>query len=89
MSTAASTLLDDIPEPGGEPATADAGASLMVAGETILSITATCAGIRSQMVREQGWSEEFAETFAQGLVRALVNNALAPAQDWRSVLEGL
>ena len=88
MSTAASEVIDDIPEPG-EPATADAGASLMDAGETILSITATCAGIRSQMIQGQGWSEEFAETFAQDLVRALVNNAQAPSQDWRSALEGL
>ena len=88
MSTAASEVVDDIPEPGGaEPA--DAGASLMVAGETILSITATCAGIRTQMVQDQGWPEEFANTFAQDLARALVNNALAPAPDWRSVLEGL
>lgn len=88
MSTEARAVIDDVPEPG-ERRSVDAGASLMIAGETILSITATCAGIRSQMVREQGWSEEFAETFAQDLVRALVNNALAPAQDWRSVLEGL
>lgn len=88
MSTAASEVIDDIPEPGGA-GPVDAGASLMVAGETILSITATCAGIRSQMVRDQGWSEEFANTFAQEMVRALVNTALAPAQDWRSVLEGL
>ena len=88
MSTVAS-VIDDIPEPGGESKSTDAGASLMVAGETILSITATCAGIRSQMIQGQGWSEEFAESFAQDLARALVNNALAPSQDWRSALEGL
>lgn len=88
MSTVASEVVDDIPEqPGGE--VADAGDALMVAGDTILSITAACAGIRTRMVSEQGWSPEFAETFAQDLARALVNNALAPAQDWRSVLEGL
>lgn len=88
MSTAASELIDDIPEqPGSE--VADAGDALMVAGDTILSITAACAGIRIKMVREQGWPGEFAESFAQDLVRALVNNALAPSQDWRSALEGL
>ena len=88
MSTAASEVIDDIPEqPGSE--VADAGDALMGAGETILSITATCAGIRSQMVREQGWSEEFAESFAQDLARALVNQSLTPAQDWTSSLEGL
>ena len=83
MSTAASEVIDDIPEASGS----DDG--LMVAGETILSITATCSGIRTQMVRDQGWSEEFAEAFSQDLARVLVNNALAPSQDWRSVLEGL
>nr|DAT42658.1 MAG TPA: hypothetical protein [Caudoviricetes sp.] len=61
----------------------------MVAGDTILSITAACAGIRIRMVREQGWSPEFAEQFAQDLARALVNQSLAPAQDWHSALEGL
>ena len=89
MSTAASEVIDDVPEPEGGPGSADAGASLMVAGETILSITATCAGIRSQMVRDQGWSAEFAESFAQDLVRALVNQSLAPSQDWTAALEGL
>ena len=88
MSTAASEAIDDIPEqPDSE--VSDAGDALMGAGETVLAITATCAGIRIKMVREQGWSPEFAESFAQDLARALVNNALAPAQDWRSVLEGL
>ena len=89
MSTAASEVIDDIPGPGDGSGSADAGASLMVAGETILSITATCAGIRIKMVREQGWPPEFAESFAQDLARALVNRSLAPSQDWRSALEGL
>jgi hypothetical protein len=61
----------------------------MIAGDTILSITAACAGIRIKMVREQGWSPEFAETFAQDLARALVNRSLAPSQDCTSSLEGL
>lgn len=88
MSTAASEVIDDIPEQS-DSGVADAGGALMVAGETVLSITAACAGIRTRMVSEQGWSPEFAETFAQELVRALVNQSLAPSQDWRSVLEGL
>lgn len=88
MSTAASEVIDDIPEQPGS-GVADAGDALMGAGETILSITAACAGIRTRMVSEQGWSPEFAETFAQDLARALVNRSLAPSQDWRSVLEGL
>lgn len=88
MSTAASAVIDDIPEQP-DSGVSDAGDALMVAGDTILSITAACAGIRTRMVREQGWSEEFAEQFAQDLARALVNNALAPSQDWRSALEGL
>lgn len=88
MSTAASEVIDDIPE---QPSSglADAGDALMIAGDTILSITAACSGIRTRMVREQGWSETFAETFAQDLARALVNQSLAPSQDWRSALEGL
>lgn len=88
MNTAASEVIDDIPE---QPASgvADAGDALMVAGDTILAITAACAGIRTRMVNDQGWSPEFAETFAQDLARALVNQSLAPAQDWRSVREGL
>lgn len=88
MSNAARAVIDDIPE---QPAIglADAGDALMVAGDTILSITAACAGIRSRMVREQGWGEEFAEKFAQDLARALVNRALAPSQDWTASLEGL
>lgn len=88
MGTAATEVIDDIPEqPDSE--VADAGDALMVAGDTILSITAACAGIRTRMVNEQGWSPEFAEQFAQDLARALVNNALAPSQDCRSVLEWL
>ena len=88
MSTAASAVIDDIPE---QPSSgvADAGDALMVAGDTILSITAACAGIRIKMVREQGWSPEFAEKFAQDLARALVNRSLAPSQDGNSALEDL
>lgn len=88
MSTAASALIDDIPDQP-DSAAADAGDALMLAGETVLSITATCAGIRTQMVRDQGWSEEFAEAFSQDLARALVNRSLEPSQDWTSSLEGL
>lgn len=88
MSTAASEVINGIPE---QPSSgvADAGDALMVAGDTILSITAACAGIRTRMVSEQGWSPEFAETFSQDLTRALVNQSLAPSQDWRSASEGL
>ena len=88
MSTAASAVIDDIPEQP-ESGVADAGDALMVAGDTILSITAACAGIRTRMVSEQGWSPEFAETFAQDLARVLVNQSLTPSHDWRSALEGL
>lgn len=88
MSTAASEVIGDIPEQP-ESGVSGAGDALMVAGETILSITATCSGIRTQMVREQGWSEHFAEQFAQDLARALVNRSMAPSQDWRSALEEL
>lgn len=88
MSTAASEVIDYIPEQPGS-GVADAGDALMVAGDTVLSITAACAGIRTRMVSEQGWSPEFAETFAQDLARALVNQSLAPPQDGLSVLEGL
>lgn len=88
MSTAASTAIDDISEQSGS-GVAEAGDALMIAGDTILSITAACAGIRTRMVSEQGWSPEFAETFAQDLARALVNQSLAPSQNWRSALEGL
>lgn len=88
MSTAAGEVIDDTPEQPGS-AVADAGGALMVAGDTILSITAACAGIRTRMVTDQGWSPEFAEQFAQDLARALVNQSLAPSQDWRSALEGL
>lgn len=88
MSTAASEVIDGIPE---QPSSglADAGDALMIAGDTILSITAACAGIRTRMVSEQGWSETFAETFAQDLARALVNQSLAPSQGCSSTLEGL
>lgn len=88
MSNAAREVIDDIPEQP-DSGVADAGDALMIAGDTILSITAACAGIRIKMVREQGWSPEFAETFAQDLARALVNQSLTPSQDWRSALEGL
>lgn len=88
MSTAASAVIDDIPEQP-DSGVSDAGDALMIAGDTILSITAACAGIRTRMVSDQGWSPEFAETFAQDLARALVNQSLAPSQDWRSALEGL
>ena len=88
MSTAAREVIDAIPDQP-ESGVAEAGDALMIAGDTILSITAACAGIRTRMVNEQGWSPEFAETFAQDLARALVNQALVPSQDWRSVLEGL
>jgi len=88
VSTSASEVIDDIP---GQPdsSLADAGDALMIAGDTVLSITAACAGIRTRMVSEQGWSEQFAESFSQDLARALVNQSLAPSQDWRSALEGL
>jgi hypothetical protein len=88
MSNAASEVIDDIPEQP-DSRLADAGDALMVAGDTILSITAACAGIRIKMVREQGWGSEFAETFAQDLARVLVNQSLAPSRDWRSSLEGM
>ena len=88
MSIAARAAIDDIPEQPDSTA-ADTGDALMIAGETVLSITATCAGIRTQMVRDQGWSEEFSEAFAQDLARGLVNRAMAPAQNWVSDLEGL
>jgi len=88
MSTAARAVINDLPEQP-DSGVADASDALMVAGDTVLSITAACAGIRIKMVREQGWSPEFAETFAQSLVRALVNRAMAPSQDLTSVLEGL
>lgn len=88
MSNAARKVIDDIPE---QPASgvAEAGDALMIAGDTILSITAACAGIRARMVSEQGWSPEFAEKFSQDLARALVNQSLAPSRDGLSALEGL
>ena len=88
MSTEASEVIDDIPE---QPSSgvAEAGDALMIVGDTVLSITAACAGIRARMVSEQGWGEQFAEQFAQDLSRALVNQSLSPSQDLRSALEGL
>lgn len=88
MSTAARAVIDDIPEQP-DSGVAEAGDALMIAGDTILSITAACAGIRTRMVSEQGWGPEFAETFAQDLARALVNQSLDPSRAWTSVLEGL
>lgn len=88
MSNAARAVIYDIPEQP-DSGLADAGDALMIAGDTILSITAACAGIRSRMVSEQGWSPEFAETFSQDLSRALVNRSLAPSHDLTSSLEGL
>ena len=88
MSTAASKVIDDIPEQP-DSGVSDAGDALMVAGDTILAITAACAGIRTRMVSDQGWSLEFAEQFAQDLARALVNQSLSPSQDGLSALEGL
>lgn len=88
MSSVVGAVIDDIPEQP-DSSMSDAGGALMAAGDTILSITAACAGIRTQMVQDQGWSEEFAETFAQDLARALVNQSLAPNQDWRPASEGL
>ena len=88
MSTVASRAIDDTPEQP-DSGVADASDALMNVGDTVLSITATCAGIRTRMVSEQGWSPEFTETFAQDLARALVNQSLDPSQDWRSALEGL
>ena len=88
MSTAARAVIDGIPEQP-DSGVSDAGDALMVAGDTVLSITAACAGIRTRMIREQGWGPEFAEAFSQDLVRAFVNRALAPSQDGTSSLEGL
>lgn len=88
MSTAAGEVIDDIPEQP-ESGVTEAGDALMVAGDTILSITAACAGIRARMVSEQGWSQEFAEKFSQDLARALVNQSLDPSRDRISALGGL
>lgn len=88
MSTAARAVIDDIPEQP-DSGVSDASDALMVAGDTVLSITAACAGIRTRMIREQGWGSEFAEAFAQDLARALVNRSLAPSQDGLSALEEL
>lgn len=88
MSTAAREIIDDIPEQP-DSAVADVGDALMSIGDTILSITAICSGIRTQMVRDQGWGQAFAEEFAQDLARALVNRSMDPTEVWRSALEGL
>lgn len=88
MSPAASEVIDDIPEQPGS-GLVDAGDALMIVGDTILSITAACAGIRTRMVREQGWGQEFAEAFAQDLTRALVNQSLDTSWDLRQELGGL
>ena len=81
----------DIPDPknaGGFDAIS-AVSQMMDASEGILTITGACSDIRSRMILEQGWDDDFATDFAQDLARGLVNQALAPAQDWRSILEGL
>ena len=85
------TETTDIPDPGeaGGFDAISAVSQMMDASEGILTITGACADIRSRMILEQGWGEDFATLFAQDLARGLVNQALAPAQDWRSILEGL
>lgn len=81
----------DIPDPGcaGGFDAISSVSQMMDASEVILTIMGACANIRSRMILEQGWSDEFATSFSQDLARGLVNQALAPAQDWRSILEGL
>ena len=81
----------DIPDPEGTGGfdAISAVSQMMDASEEILTITGSCANIRSRMILEQGWSEDFATSFSQDLARGLVNQALASAQDWRSILEGL
>lgn len=81
----------DIPDPEGAERfdAISAVSQMMDASEGILTITGACADIRSRMILEQGWSDEFATSFSQDLARGLVNQALAPAQDWSSILEGL
>ena len=79
----------DIPDPegtGGFDAISTVS-QMMDASEGILTITGACANIRSRMILEQGWSDEFAASFSQDLARGLVDQALT--QDWRSILEGL
>lgn len=80
-----------IPDPGGTGGfdAVSAVSQMMDASEGILTIMGACANIRSRMILEQGWSEDFATRFSQDLARGLVNQALAPDQDWRSILEGL
>lgn len=81
----------DIPDPGGTGGfdAISAVSQMMDASEGILTLTGACANIRSRMILEQGWSDEFATSFSQDLARGLVNQALDPAQGWRSILEWL
>lgn len=81
----------DIPDPegmGGFDAIS-AVSQMMDASEGILTITGACADIRSRMILEQGWSDDFATSFSQDLARGLVNQALAPARGRGEGLEGL
>lgn len=81
----------DIPDPEGTGGfdAISAVSQMMDASEVILTITGACANIRSRMILEQGWSDEFATSLSQDLARGAVNQALAPAQDWRPILEWL
>lgn len=81
----------DIPDPRGTGGfdAISAVSQMMDATEGILTITGACANLRSRMILEQGWSEDFATSFSQNLALGLVNQALAPDQDWRSILERL
>lgn len=80
-----------IPDPGGARGfdAISAVSQMMDASEGILTIVGACANIRSRMILEQGWSDEFATSFSQDLARGLVNQALTSDQDWHSILEGL
>uniref|UniRef100_A0AAU8B0H6 Uncharacterized protein n=1 Tax=Dulem virus 38 TaxID=3145756 RepID=A0AAU8B0H6_9CAUD len=82
-------VIDDVPEPEGGFDPIVAASQMMDAQEGILTITGACADIRSRMVLEQGWGEDFANAFAQDLARGLVNQALSPKADLRALLEGL
>ena len=85
------TETTDIPDPkdaGGFDAIS-AVSQMMDASEGILTITGACADIRSRMILEQGWGEDFATSFSQDLARGLENQALTPSPDWHSILEGL
>lgn len=81
----------DVPDPEGTGGfdAISAVSQMMDASEGILTVMGACANIRSRMILEQGWSDEFATSFSQDLARSLVNQALDPAQDWRPILEGL